>query len=687
MLRFIDKVVAACVLSWSVAALACTGSVTIGEIATAVPNKAVGSSCINDLIIDTVAEGANYASAGAFFGAVSELTGGWLERGILSKSEREAIRDAAKASDVGKTVTLRVIGLNDFHGNLQSPGTFGESLAVPPAQRPVVGGADWIAGHVAKLKAQNPLATVVGAGDFIGASPLISALFNDEPTIEVMNRIGLEFNGVGNHEFDDGAAELLRMQNGGCRPDGSGCRGAHVGTPVPFEGAKFQFLSANVISTATGEPLLPAYGIKAFGRWRIAFIGMTLKETPTIVTPTGVAGLEFRDEADTVNALIPELREHGVHAIVVLVHQGGFQGGNLSHINGCVGELAGSPIASIVSRLSDRVDAVVSGHTHAAYNCLLPNASGRGIPVTSASAFGRILTALDLVIDTKERRVVSAHARNHLTAQNDPAVTPNAAVRDIVLSYNALVSPIANQVIGSITTSIPNSRIDNACNMPAGDLIADAQLAATAPAEFGGAVVAFMNGGGVRNPGFTFASSSAGEGDGNLTYGEAFTVQPFGNSLVTMTLTAQDIKDVLEEQFAGCRGQSPTATRVFLPSGGFTYTWDGSKACNARISNVRLNGEVLVDAAGLLPDPTKPYRVTVNNFMATGGDGYSTLLRGTDLLGGAQDLDALVAYLADFKAPNPPYDPAHPALGKPRIARINAPAGSTTCPGGANVNP
>jgi 5'-nucleotidase len=314
--------------------------------------------------------------------------------------------------------------------------------------------------------------------------------------------------------------------------------------------------------------------------------------------------------------------------------------------------------------------------------------TGRLVPVTSASAFGRVLTSLDLVIDTKTRDVKQAAATNSLVDRTDSAVTPNPQVQNIVTGYNALVSPIANQVIGSITAPLPNTAVDGACNMPAGDLIADSQLQATAPATFGNAVIAFMNRGGVRNPGFTYASSAAGEGDGNVTYGEAFTVQPFGNSLVTMTLTALDIKNVLEEQFAGCRGQSPTATRIMLPSAGFSYAWDGSKACDQRVSNVRLtsNGstETLVDGGGVVQNPLKTYRVTVNNFMATGGDGYSTFLNGKDLLGGAQDIDAAVAYLASFKAPNPVYDPANPALGKPRITRAGA---STVCPGGANTNP
>ncbi len=679
------------------AAFGCTGNVTIGEgpsqVATSVADKPLDNKCLNDLIIDTIREGANYESHGHFVAHVTRLALRWAhDHQITWQQAAELIRGAAR-SDVGKTITVRLIGFNDFHGNLQSPGTFGTSLAVPAAQRPAVGGAEYLAAYVDKLKTQNPLSMVVGAGDFIGATPLISALFNDEPSIEVLNRIGLEFNAVGNHEFDRGSAELLRLQQGGCRSnDPNSCKGAEVGTPVPYEGAKFQWLSANVISTATGEPLLPAYGVKKFNqRVRVAVIGMTLKDTPTIVTPSGVAGLEFRDEADTVNALIPRLRQQGIESIVVLVHQGGFQTGSLQDINGCDGDLAGSAIASIVGRLHDAVDAVISGHTHAAYNCRLPNASGRPIPVTSSSAFGRVLTSLDLTINTRTRDVVSTVAVNSLVDRTDTSVAPNLEVQNIVAGYSALVSPIANQVIGAITAALPNTAIDKACNMPAGDLIADAQLAATAPGNFGGAAIAFMNRGGVRNPGFTFASSPAGEGDGNITYGEAFTAQPFGNSLVTMTLSAQDLKNVLEQQFAGCRGQAATSTRIMLPSAGFRYTWDGSAACDARISNVTLTSggttETLVDTAGVVLNPTKTYRVTVNNFMATGGDGYTTFLNGTDLLGGAQDIDALVAYLAGFKAPNAPYDPGNPALAKPRIARINAPAGSTSCPGGALVNP
>ena len=591
--------------------------------------------------------------------------------------------------------TVKVIGFNDYHGTLESPGTFGQTTAIPAASRPAVGGAEFMAAHVASLKKQNALNVVVGAGDSIGASPLISSLFFDEPSVETLNRIGLEFNSVGNHEFDKGSAELLRLQNGGCKmtagaTDPNSCQGAAAGTPVPFEGAKFKWLSANVVSTATGKPLLPAYGVKTFNGIKVAFIGMTLKATPSIVTPSGVAGLEFKDEAQTVNALIPELRALGIESIVVLVHEGGFQSGTLGDINGCEGNLAGSPIAGIVKQLDNAVDLVVSGHTHAAYNCMLPNATGRTVSVTSASSFGRVLTDIDVTIDPATSDITKAVATNRLVVRNDPAITADAVVAKIVAGYKALVSPLANTRIGAISADLPSSRTDGACNMPAGSLIADSQLAATQPASFGGAVMAFMNGGGVRSPGFTFASSAAGEGNGIVTYGEAFTVQPFGNSLVTVSLTTQNIRDFLEEQFAGCLGQSATATRFALPSAGFKYTWDGAKACGARISNVTLRTgsttETLVDASGGVQNPTKAYRVTVNNFMADGGDGYTTLLKGTNRIGGAQDIDALTAYLANFKAPKPAFALGTNVLdaGTPRINRVGA---SAACPSGANVNP
>jgi 5'-nucleotidase len=612
-------------------------------------------------------------------------------------------------------ITVKIIGFNDYHGTLQTPGTFGVNTIVPAAQRPAVGGAEYIAAYVARMKAQNPLNVVVGAGDFIGASPLISALFFDEPAIETLNKIGVEFNAVGNHEFDKGSAELKRLQAGGCKitngsPDPNSCKGLGSGAPGTFDGAKFKWLSANVIETATGQTLLPPYGIKSFNGVKVAFIGMTLKGTPGIVTPTGVAGLEFRDEADTVNALVPKLRAQGIESIVVLVHQGGFQSSpNVGDINGCDGNLknadgSDSDIANIVKRLDNAVDLVISGHTHAAYNCSantvdvknvsgaavvtprptgLPNKTGRLVPVTSASAFGRILTDIDLTIDPKTRDVTAVAATNRLVDRTDPAIVEaiaaNPAVQKIVQGYDGLVSPLASAVIGTITTPLSNGA-NSAGEMAAGSLIADAQLQATQPANLGGASIAFMNAGGVRSPGFI--ASAGASYPYNVTYGDAFTVQPFGNSLVTMTLTAAQLKNVLEQQFNGCMGQ--TAQRVMQVSNGLKYSWSASAPACSKIVDVTFTPtnvgvtppvatgapEVIV-AGGVVQNPSKTYRVTVNNFMATGGDGFTVLLGGTNLLGGAQDIDALTAYLnGGYKAPNAAYDPALPALAIPRITRL-----------------
>jgi 5'-nucleotidase len=541
------------------------------------------------------------------------------------------------------TVNVKLLAINDFHGTLESPGSFS---GVP------AGGVDALAAHVAQLKAANPNTVVVSAGDLIGASPLISAFFHDEGTIETMNRLGLEFNAVGNHEFDEGRGELQRMQAGGCHPsDPNSCKGLNVGTPVPFEGARFKFLSANVIDTASGKTLFAPYGVKQFGNVRVGFIGLTLKETPTIVTPAGVAGLTFADEVTTVNALVPKLRARGVEAIVVLIHQGGFQGSTAPNfINDCSAALqndVASPIRAIVRGLDDAVDLVVSGHTHTGYNCLLPNSVGRNIRVTQASSFGRVLTDINLAIDTVSGDVISSTASNVIV--NRGAVVPNATIAGIVQGYSGLVSPLSNAVVGAIAGAVPNSTNGDG-EMPAGRLIADAQLAATAAPQFGGAEFALMNAGGVRNPGFVAASYPD-----DVTYGEAFTVQPFGNSLVTITLTSQQIRDVLEQQFVGCLGQ--TVQRIMQVSAGLQYSWQAANACGARIVNATLNGTPLV-SNGIVLDPSGIHRVTINNFMATGGDGFAVFTGGTNALGGAQDLDALIAYLAAFKAPNPPYNPA-----------------------------
>lgn len=614
-------------------------------------------------------------------------------------------------------INVKIVGFNDFHGTLESPGTFGQNTTVPSASRPAVGGAEYLAAYVAAMKARNPNTVVVGGGDFIGASPLISALFFDEPAVESLNKIGVDFSAVGNHEFDKGSAELRRLQNGGCKMvgalvDPNSCKGYGSSAPGTFDGARFKWLSANVIENATGRTLLPAYGVKSFNGVKVAFIGMTLKGTPGIVTPTGVAGLTFNDEADTVNALVPRLRAQGIEAIVVLVHQGGFQNApnagvvNASDINGCLNDLknpdgSASDIAKVVARLDNAVDLVISAHTHAAYNCSknttdvtgssastkvttaratgLPNKAGRLVPVTSASAFGRVLTEIDLLIDPATRDVIDVSPNNLLVdrsnATANATIAANPEVKTLVASYKTAVSPLANQVVATITAGMGNSAAASG-EMEAGDLIADAQLQATQPAALGGAVMAFMNAGGVRSPGFVKPAAASYPYD--LTYADAFTVQPFGNSLVTLTLTAQQIKDVLEQQFVGCKGQG--TQRIMQVSNGLSYSWSATAPACAKIVNlaftptdVTVYPPVVIAPTdnlvinGVVQNPAKTYRVTVNNFMATGGDGFTTFVGGTGVQGGAQDIDALVAYLVGYKGLAAAYNPTSAVLKKPRI--------------------
>jgi 5'-nucleotidase len=647
-----------------------------------------------------------------------------------------SIAGSAHAADLPpKTpITVKIVGFNDYHGNLQSPGSFGASIISGTAKP--AGGADYLGAYVGLARAANPNLAVVGAGDFIGATPLISALFFDEPAVETLNKIGMDFIGVGNHEFDKGKAELKRLQAGGCKitngsADPNSCKGFGSSAPGSFDGARYKWLSANVIDDATGRTLLPPYGIKTFNGVRVAFVGMTLKGTPQIVTPTGVAGLSFKDEAATVNALVPRLRALGVETIVVLVHQGGFQNlpptdqrpadlplppagssvVNANDINGCMNNLRSgatkSDIKLIVEQLDDEIDLVISGHTHAAYNCSkntvdvygsrlnaspntvsvlaqyarqagLPNKSGRLIPVTSASAFGRVITEVDLQIDPTSRGVVDVSPVNKVVDRSNANasawVSANPELTNVVAAYNTAVSPLANAVIGTTTVALSNTADSNG-TQPAGDLIADAQLAATQPAGLGNAVMAFMNPGGVRSPGFPA---------GNVTYGQAFTVQPFGNSLVTMTLTALQIKNLLEQQFAGCLGQG--TQRILQISNGLKYEWSAGAAPCSKVRSVvftpttvpvggapAVSGSpvTIVDNSGAV-QAVGPFRVTVNNFLATGGDGFTTLVGGTSVLGGAQDIDALVAYLAQFNttAGGTSYDPAAVNLGKPRIARL-----------------
>ena len=526
-------------------------------------------------------------------------------------------------------VELRILAINDFHGNLEPP-PGGIRISDPSdATKKITvaaGGSERMATLVHQLRSEAKNSVFVAAGDLIGASPLLSSMFYDEPTIESMSLMGLEISAVGNHEFDKGKVELKRMQSGGCHPV-DGCNGPH-----PFLGAKFSYLAASTFDTSTGQTLFPPYAVKTFEGVPVAFIGLTLKGTPDIVSPPGVAGLRFDDEADAVNALVPELKAKGIEAIVVLIHQGGVPTGDYNECPGISG-----PIVDIVKKLDPAVDLVVSGHTHQAYICTID-----GRLVTSGDKYGTIVTTIDLKLDPATRDVISASATNHIVRVDGYAKDPEQTA--LLTSYQQLAEPIANRKTGVIAESLTREPT-NAGESALGDVIADAQLAATAAPDAGAAVIGITNPGGIR-------TELLKHDDGAVTYAQLFQSQPFRNNLVTMTLSGAQLKQVLEQQWS-----DPNRPRFLQISHGFGYAWDAARPIGDRIvaDSLKLNG------ASISPDAK--IRVTVNDFLASGGDGFKVFTEGTERRYGNFDIDALEVYfLKNSPIAPPPRD---------RIQRLN----------------
>lgn len=526
-------------------------------------------------------------------------------------------------------VELRILAINDFHGNLRPP-PGGIRINDPEDKTKKVmvnaGGAEYMATLVKQLSAGHKNTIFVAAGDLIGASPFLSAMFHDEPSVESLSMMGLAITSVGNHEFDEGKTELLRMQYGGCHPE-DGCQGPH-----PFAGAKFHYLAASTVETATGKSVLPPYEIREFEGIPVAFIGLTLKETAGIVSPKGISGLEFRDEAETVNALVPQLKAEGIEAIVVLIHQGGEPSGDYNECPAITG-----PIVDIVKKFDRAVDVVVSGHTHRAYVCDID-----GRLVTSGDKYGTLVTAIDLKLDPATRDIVGAKAENVIVANASLAKDPEQTA--LIDAYDRLAAPIANRPAGSVTQTL--SRVPNEAGESAlGDVIADAQLAATREAANGSAVIALTNPGGIR-------TDIVPKENGAVSFGELFASQPFRNRLVTMTLTGRQIKELLEQQWL-----DPKRPRILQVSNGFSYAWDAARPFGER---------VMAETMMLGDRPIEPgtgYRVTLNDYLAVGGDGFTVAKQGTSVQYSSYDADALFAF---FRA-HGPIGPLPPT----RIRRVN----------------
>ena len=534
-------------------------------------------------------------------------------------------------------VEVQILAFNDFHGNLEPPKITVPGRRVDGSEvRLPAGGVAYLAGALKQLRQGRKHSITVAAGDLIGATPIASALFLDEPAILAMNMAGLDLASVGNHEFDRGSAELLRMQRGGCERHTTR---QPCAVDKAFGGARFAYLAANV-RDAAGHTLFPGTAIRDFGPVRIGFIGMTLKDTAVLVTPSGVAGLAFADEAATANALVPQLKAQGADAIVVLIHEGAFTTGYWDDPS-CPG-LSGD-VLPILDKLDPSIELVVSGHTHWAYRCDLPMPNGRTRLLTSAGRYGTMLTDIRLTFDPRTK-ALKGKAATLTVVQGEgyqdllgvvpvvpafPAYPAAPEVKALVDRYVAAVKPYADRVVAQLAGIVTEIADENLATR-GGELVADAQLAWTMPKARGGAEIAFMNNGGVR-------ADLVPRTDGSVTYGQVFAMQPFGNGIVVMDLTGAQIKSLLEQQFLDV-----DEPMMLMPSKGFAYAYDVRRAEGDRIVSMTFNGRPV--------DPSRTYRVAANSFLASGGDAFSTFIEGTNRLDAGNDLDALEAYLKT----NPP---------------------------------
>lgn len=538
---------------------------------------------------------------------------------------------------------VQLLSFNDLHGNLEPPS--GSSGRVTEVQHDGTtktidaGGVEYLATHLRQAREGNKYSITAAGGDMVGASPLISGLFHDEPTIEALNKLDLDVTSVGNHEFDEGAKELARLQNGGCHPT-AGCY-----TDKKFKGADFPYLAANVLDEKTGKPILKPYWVWKKKDVKVGFIGVTLEDTPGVVSAEGVKGLKFKDEVETINKYAKVLQRQGVKSIVALIHEGGAPASS-SYNYDCdapgAGDGISGPIVDIAKNITPQVDALVTGHTHAAYVCTIDDPAGKPRMVTSAASFGRLYTDTTLTYDrfTGDIARTAVKSANHVVTRDVPKAPDMTALID---RWNTLAAPIGNRAIGYISGDIGNTGTES----PIGDLIADAQLAHGKELD-PETDLALMNPGGIRAP-LTYAAKGS-EGDGVVTYAEGFTVQPFSNTVNLQDFTGAQLIQVLKEQVSGTNAASPKVLQV---SSGLTYTLDLTKSGADRVvaDSIKLNGAAI--------DPTATYRVATNSFLAGGGDGFPTLGQGTNDLVGSDDLTALEKYLtANSSATSPITPPA-----------------------------
>jgi 5'-nucleotidase len=524
---------------------------------------------------------------------------------------------------------IQLVALNDFHGNLEASKYTWDSAAGGGERVIQAGGIDTLGAALQAWRKQDPELLLVGAGDLVGASPAISSMWADEPTIGAMNLLGLRATSVGNHEFDQGRLELLRQQMGGCTSPRADKACKFEGT---YQGAQFQYLAANVIDMKTRKPVLPAYKIETAHGVKVGFIGTVLRETAESALASGIAGLEFVDEADAINRQLPELRKQGVGVFVVLIHQGGrttdkFDQQDCSNLKG--------PIVDVVKRLDPAIRLVISGHSHQGYLCKVD-----GRLVTQSDMGGHVMGRIKLTVDTHSNTVRDVSATQEVmvpgTWPADPALQAylqQARER----STAALARPLATLAVASVKRAK-----DHANESALGDLVADSMLAAGRPF---GAQIALQNPGGIRQDLETVEGK-------RVTLGNAMAVLPFGNTIIAMNLRGAQIVELLEEQWIGERDQKRGLLQV---SEGFSYAFDPSRPEGSKVlaDSVKLNGVRL--------DMETSYRVVTNNFLAEGGDGFPSFKKGSNRAPtNIRDIDALTGYLVKREQDQKPAGAAAP---------------------------
>ncbi|MEO5878323.1 MAG: bifunctional metallophosphatase/5'-nucleotidase [Streptosporangiaceae bacterium] len=554
-------------------------------------------------------------------------------------------------------IPVRLLALNDFHGNLEPPTGSSGLMTDETGVKVAAGGAVYVATWMNRLSNGNTLK--VAQGDLIGASPLVSAAFHDEPSVEFLGNLGITASAVGNHEFDEGYGELTRIIKGGCHPvDGCSPAGTWTGAKYTILGANVKFKDAAAklpnlpgmgvlrgvprhklerLLAQYGVPALPPIAVRKVNGEKVGFIGAVTETTPSIVTAEGIKRLNFTNvvrSAEFGSKLLDILK---VDAQVLLMHEGDNVTANQSP-DAC--STTGDPDGTsgngtdIATAVVPAIDIVLSGHSHQAYVCKVKDPAGNDRLYSQGGSFGRVISQVDFTMSKRTRDInrPSVTIDNHVVTRDVPA---DPATVTFVQTWKDRVAAVANKPIGSITADITRVAAPTG-ETPLGDLIADSQLAAAGDA--GGAQIALMNPGGVRND-LTYAASGA-EGAGVVTYGEAFAVQPFSNLLQVVTLTGAQLDTLLEQQWTAAR------TKVLQPSSSLGYTVTLSAAFGSRVSGITIAGVPVTD--------TGTYRVAANNFLVGGGDEFPAFTLGTDLWSGPIDLDAFAAYLTANSPVAPP---------------------------------